>query len=285
MPDPVEPPVSIGLDDEGRITRSWRLTREAAALLRGDRTTAGLAVGPVLFSFAAPAAIFWLAGWPGHGHTGRLLRISALAAWPTTFVGVFLNVALAAAAAAALDGERLTAREALAVPVARAGQIAVWSLLAAGVGVLLHEVASRVPFGGRLASFVLGAAWGLVTFFAIPVLALEGCTATGCVRRSARLIEARWGEGVSGTLTISAWLVLASIPAGLLVGVGFACTGAVEVVLVAIGVLLIAVAGTVSTAVRQVFAVALDRYAVGGDAQGFASRDLERPFTEKRCRW
>jgi hypothetical protein len=139
-----------------------------------------------------------------HPSRGRLALVLLISAWPLTFAGTFLNVALAAAAAAALDGRHLYLSAALRVAWTRLGQIAAWSLLAAGVGVLISEIAQRIPGGGRLASWVLGGAWSLVTIFAVPVLALEGCGARRCVTRSATLLRGRWGEGAAGTLGISA---------------------------------------------------------------------------------
>jgi uncharacterized protein DUF6159 len=271
---------------EGRIARSWRLTRTAWAVLRRDPTMVALAAMSLLVTAAGTVALFWAAGWRGGSdHTDRLVWVSAVAAWPLTFVGTFFNVALAAAAAAALQGERMSLGRALGVSVRRLGQIALWSLLAAGVGVALREIAERVPFGARVATWIVGAAWGLVTFFAVPILALEGCTATACVTRSTRLIKRRWGEGVGGTVLITAWAVVVAVPAGMLMGVGLAVDGVARIVLIVFGALVLLTATALSGAVRQVFAVALYRYATAGDVLGgFSESDLDRPFTPRR-RW
>jgi hypothetical protein len=269
---------------EGRMARSWRLTRTAAAVLRGDRTMVALAATSVLLSAGATVALFWLAGWfhdPAHGD--RLLWLGALFAWPLSFIGTTLNVALAAAADAALDGRHLTVRQALAVATGRLGQIALWSLLATGVGLVLQQLAERLPLGGRVATWLLGAAWGLVTFFAVPILALEGCTATGCVRRSSRLIRERWGEGVGGSVIIGAWTVLAAATGGALLAVGLALTGGARVAMVAGGLVIVLAATALAGAIRQIFAVALYRYATHGDVRGgFEAADLSAPFSARR---
>jgi hypothetical protein len=270
---------------EGRIERSWRLTRTAWAVVRRDSTMLVLAAASLLFSTAAAAILFWVTGlWQGTEHTDRLIWVSAAAAWPLTFGGSFLSVALAAAAAAALEGRRIGPGEALRVSVGRIGQIAAWSLLVTGVGVVLQEVAERVPLAGRMVAWIAGTAWSLVTFFAIPILALEGCTATACVTRSARLIKRRWGEGITGTVVITAWVVVVAVPAGALIGTGLGVTGVTRIVLIAIGAITLDAAIVVTGAVRQVFAVALYRYATAGETQGFREPDLARPFTTRR-RW
>jgi Family of unknown function (DUF6159) len=271
---------------EGRITRSWRLTRTAWALARRDRTMLVLATASLLLTGAVVAFVFSATGfWHGSGHPVRLAWAPVAAAWPLTFIATFFNVALAAAAAAALEGRRMPLREALGVSVGRLGQIAAWSLLAAGVGVLLQQVAERVPLAGRVATWVAGGAWALVTFFAIPILALEGCAARACVTRSARLIKGRWGEGITGTVVIGAWFVVVALPACAVIGIGVGYTGVARVVLIGIGAIALEAAAAVVGAAREVFAVALYRYATAGHVQGgFREPDLARPFTTRR-RW
>ena len=271
---------------EGRMARSWRLTRTAWAVVRRDPTMLALAFASLVISAGATAALFWATGWWDRpDHADRVVWVPAAAAWPLTFVGTFFNVALAAAAAAALEGRRLSLREALGISVSRLGQIALWSLLAAGVGVVLRALAERVPLGGRVATWIVGAAWGLVTFFAIPILALEGCTATACVTRSTRLIKRRWGEAIGGAVAITAWAVVAALPAGLVMGLGLGVGGAAGVLLFAVGVTALVAVSAFSGAARQVFAVVLYRYATAGHVQGgFREPDLARPFTTRR-RW
>jgi hypothetical protein len=269
---------------EGRTARSWRLTRTAFVLLRHDRTMAIVALLGAAFTIATTVAIFVLAGWlHDPGRTGRLLLLYAVFSWPMTFVATFLNVALVAAANARLDGHHLTLREALGVAAARIGPIAGWSLLATGVGILLQQLAERIPVGGRIASWLLGVAWGLVTFFAIPLLALEGCSPTATVRRSSRLIRERWGEGVGGTVLIGAWVVPLFAVAGALIGLGAGADGQARVIVLTIGVAVMCVAMALATAARQVFAVALYRYATDGTVRGgFAEADLRAPFSARR---
>jgi hypothetical protein len=269
---------------ESRMARSWRLTRTAFALLRRDRTLAILAALGAAFTIIATLAIFDLAGWlQDPRREGHLLLLYAIFSWPMTFVATFLNVALAAAADARLDGRHLTVREALGVAVARLGPIAGWSLLATGVGILLQQLAERVPVGGRIASWLLGVAWGLVTFFAIPLLALEGCSPAGTVRRSSRLIRDRWGEGVGGSVLIGVWATPLFAVAGGLIGAGANAHGQTRVTVIAIGLGIMFAAIALITAARQVFAVALYRYATDGTARGgFAEGDLRAPFTARR---
>jgi signal peptidase I len=273
---------------QGRIARSWRLTRAAWQLVRADRALLILALFSGLLGLVGIGLIFGLSELLRGAHVGKAggPALAAVAlAYPLTFISVFLNTAIAAAAIALLDGRRLSLREALAVPARRIGRVALWALLAAGVGLLLEQVASRLPLLGSVATRLVGLAWSLASLFAIPILAAEGCSAPQCLRRSAELVKSRWGEGISGNVIITAWVLLVAIPLGVLVGIGVGATRhqaqARDTVIALAGVLLLSLVA-VAAVVRQTFAVALYRYATTGAAQGpFEVEDLQSPFRAK----
>src|SRR6201999_2187525 len=85
-------------------------------------------------------------------------------------------------------------------------------LLATGVGLLLEQIAARLPFGGRILTWLAGVAWSLGTLFVIPILALTDDDAGQAVRRSADLVKRTWGEGISGSIVIGAWTIVLMIP-------------------------------------------------------------------------
>jgi hypothetical protein len=278
----IEPP------REGRIARSLRLTRAAWTVVRHDRSLLALAVASAVCGIVGVAAIFVLAGAFDHGRLdgGALALFALIFAYPLTFVSAFLNTAIAAAAAAALDGRHLTVGEALAVPVRRIGQVALWALIAAVVGVVLEQLSSRLPLGGSIAARLVGVGWSLASLFAIPILALEGCTAPEALRCSARTFKQRWGEGLGGTVIVSAWSALAVLGTIVVFGVAIVATNDVPAVrdfAIALGVLTLVAIFALQAVVRQTFAVALYRYATSGSAQGpFAEGDLDAPFSRRR---
>jgi Family of unknown function (DUF6159) len=172
----------------------------------------------------------------------------------------------------------------------RLGKIALWSLLAAGVGALLAELSSRLPDGGRIAAALVGAAWGLATLFVIPILAVRSPTPgpIAALKESVRVIRERWGESISGSITISAWTILIAIPAAMLLGIGFAVIGgdsaAAGAVLVAVGGLLLFSVMAISSAVQQVFSLCLYEYATDGSVRQFDEQDLANPPMRRRGR-
>jgi hypothetical protein len=217
--------------------------------------------------------------------------VALIALYPSTFASIFFNVALASAASAAFDGERLTAAEAIRMAYGKRKRIAAWALISAVVGTLIAQVANRLPGGGRIVAWFAGAAWGLATIFVIPILAMEGVGAVDALRRSGGLVKRRWGEGISGQISIGAWAVVATVPLAIGMGIGGGLLRTHPAAGVAvIGLSLIGLLGTVAAvaATQQVFAVALYRYAIDAPIGGFASSDLEYPFTpakEKRKSW
>ncbi len=273
---------------EGRIARSWRLTRAAWTVVRGDRSLLALALASAVCGIAGLAAILLLAGAFHHGHLrgGSLVVFALIFAYPLTFVSSFLNTAIAAAAAAALDGRHLSVGEALAVPARRIGQVALWALIAAVVGVVLEQLSSRLPLGGSIAARLVGVGWSLASLFAIPILALEDCSAPEALRRSARTFKQRWGEGIGGSVIIGAWSAIAVLGVIVVFGVAIVATHdvpAVRDVVIGAGALALVAIFALQAVVRQTFCVALYRYATNGSTQGpFAEGDLGAPFSRRR---
>jgi hypothetical protein len=77
---------------------------------------------------------------------------------------------------------------------------------------------------GSLISSLLGAAWNVVTFLVVPVIAVEGIGPIKAIKRSWNLLKRSWGEQIAGTLSIGLVFGLIGILGGLLlagIGVGF----------------------------------------------------------------
>jgi hypothetical protein len=270
------------------MARGWRLTQAAWATIRRDPTMISIALMGAGCGVAGAAVIMYFSGYFDAPTDSRnsVALVAIIALYPLTFLSVFFNVALAGAAAASFDGRPIGVREALGISWKRVGRIAQWALLAAGVGLVLEQIASRIPGAGRLASWLLGAAWSLATIFAVPLLALEGAGPFETAKESVQLIKGKWGEGITGLVSIGIWTAFVMFPAGILLGVGVVIgseNGAAGAALIAIAVGAIVLVSALSLATRQVFCVALYRYAgESPNTGGFAVADLEEPFRRRR---
>jgi hypothetical protein len=272
---------------EGRISRGWRLTQVAWALIRADRTMLVLAVAGIVSSLSFLFLVFLVVGASSHHSSDRFGLATAIALYPCTLASVFFNVALAGAASAAFDGEHLSAREALRLAWGKRGRIALWALISVLVGTLINEIANRLPGGGRIITWLAGAAWGLATIFVVPILAMEGIGPIAAFKRSTSLVKQRWGEGISGRVAIGAWSVIGAVPLAIALVVGGAllqrhpATGGVVIALSLAGLFALF---AVVAATQQVFTVALYRYAIDAPIGGFSTGDLEYPFVADRER-
>ena len=66
-------------------------------------------------------------------------------------------------------------------------------------------------------------AWSLVTFLAVPVIAIEGTGPVGTLKRSASIFRERWGQQITGNIAIGgAVFLLGVLPAALLIVAGVA---------------------------------------------------------------
>lgn len=276
--------------NESRMSRGWRLTGAAWRLMRRDATMIVLALIGTGCGLVGAALMLYLGGVfsPSHYSRSHFGVVSLVFLYPLTFVGVFFNVALTAAASATLDGRWIGVRGALEEAWGRVGRIAQWSLLAVVVGFAINQIASRIPAAGRVIAWLLGAAWGLATIFAIPLLTLEDAGPVEAARGSALLIRSKWGESLTGIVGIGAWTLFAFIPTLVvgLVGISVARQNAL------VGVCLITVAAVafvgviaISNATRQVFNLALFRYATAGaGTPGFELADFDAAFARKKER-
>jgi Family of unknown function (DUF6159) len=269
----------------GRIQRGWELTKTSWGVLRSDRS---LAVFPILGGLTALllGAAFGVPAWvlfdDDQSVGGVILAVVGI--YVLTFAGIFFNVALAAAAAQVLDGEDATVASGVAVARRRLGAIAGWAALVASINIVIRGLQDRA---GPLADILLGGlavAWNLVTFLAVPVLTLEGTGPIETLKRSARIFRERWGEQITGQVSIGGIVLLAAIVPALLLGViGYALGGVGGGVLIAIAVAVLIVAAIISTALSQIFAVALYRFAVGRGATGaFTEEELASAVRPRR---
>jgi len=280
-----------------RIRLGWRLAGESFAVLRRDRS---LAVYPVLGFAAALIAVLILMVpgvvlAAGTGDEWLLAPFAVLAAYAATFAAIYCGVALSAAASRSLDGHDTTVAEGLAVARERRGLIARWAGLQLVVGLAisaLQAVVAESPLGRVVGSILGGAAnvaWGVATFFVVPLLAIEGLGPKQALKRSGAIVRERWGEGIAGSVSIGFVIgVVALVPIAVLAALAVATLDSSVVVgsiLVAIAVVVALASAAIATALTTIFRVALLRFATTGEqASGFAESDLEVAFRPRRGR-
>jgi hypothetical protein len=197
-----------------------------------------------------------------------------------SFVGFYFSVGLAACADMIFRGQEATVSDGLAVSRTRIAQISGWAAVSAAISLVMNLLESQGGTLGQIAARLVGMAWTLVTFLAVPVIAIEGTGPFETIKRSASLFRERWGQQITGNLAIGAAVFLLGVlPAALLIVAGIAVWSAAAfagAVLVVIGALVLAIALLISRALNGIFGVALYRYALDGEVVGgFSQADLE----------
>jgi len=275
-----------------RISRGWALTKQSWGVLKSDRSLVIFPMLSAIFALIA-VAVIWLptasmsgvlAGEAINEHDPVYYIAAAATAYVSTFIAVFFNVALAACAVRSLRGEDTTVGERIRAAMQRLGPILGWTLVAATIGLVLRLLQDRIPLAAKIAVWIAGAAWAVATFFVIPVLALERSGPWQSIKRSVAVVKARWGEGATGTVAISAVTGLVVV----IVMVGGAACGIVlfaaglqqlAIAVIAIAVAAVIVVSIVSSALTEIFRVAVYQYAVTGATPGaFDNALLQNAF-------
>jgi Family of unknown function (DUF6159) len=269
-----------------RIRQGWELTKKSWALLKSNKQ---LLRFPIYGALASLAVVIVLVGPglylidDGERVVGGL--ITALGLYGSSFIAIYFGVALAAIADAIFHGREATIADGFAVARERLGAIAGWAALAALVGLIISLLQRGGSIGEVIAAGLVGAAWSLITFMAVPVITFEATGPWATLKRAATLFKERWAGQVTGNVAIGGIVFLVGVlPAILLIAIGIAAwtsndggdSLAAGAVIVAVGVALLAVSMLVVQALRGVFGVALYRFATGGEvAPGYSQDELE----------
>ncbi len=273
-----------------RIKRGWALTKKSWALLNSHRELVrfplygALATIPLAIVFLGPG--LYLLDQKSYGGAIPLLVAGV---YVLSVVSFFFAVGLAAAANQIFQGKEATVADGLAVARQRFPEICGWAALSTAIGLLMALLENQGGIFGQIAARLVGLAWALVTFMAVPVLAIEGTGPFGTLKRSGAIFKEKWGQQITGNIAIGGAIFLIGVlPAALLIAAGvvlWPTSGAAAVVLILIGAVIMCVALLISKALSGVFGVALYRYAVDGEAVGgFTTEELESAVKLKKGR-
>ncbi|MFI5027406.1 MAG: DUF6159 family protein [Solirubrobacterales bacterium] len=271
-----------------RIRRGWLLTRKSWALLNEHRELIRFplygAVATILLGivFVGPGLLL-----VEKDELAGAIPLLLIGVYVLSVVGFYFSVGLAAAADMIFRGQSpVTVADGLAVARSRFSQICGWAALSTAISAVMGILENQGGIGGQIAARVVGLAWSLVTFLAVPVIALEGTGPVETLKRSASLFKARWGQQVTGNVAIGgAVALLGVLPSVAVIAIGVAVwpsASFVGALLVIVGAIGLAVALLISKALSGIFGVALYRYALEGEAVGgFTAGELESAVKTK----
>jgi len=173
-------------------------------------------------------------------------------------------------------GQQATVADGLAVSRSRFSQIAGWAAVSTTIGLVLSALENQGVVG-EIVGRLLAIGWSLITFLAVPVIALEGTGPLQTLKRSSSLFKSRWGAQVTGNIAIGgAVFLFGMLPSALLIFAGFliwASASFAGALLLVIGVIGLAISVLISSALSNIFGVALYRFALDGQAVGGFTAD------------
>ena len=228
----------IGIGE--RISRGWKMTKLGIAVVWSDPElivytflSALFSLGAIGVSISLSVGLDAVAANPEcvGDECGSELVFAHMAIWfvfymLVSIITVFWNAAIIASAYERLSsGTNPSFSYGIGQAMKCLPQIMVWGVIAGTVGLFIrileglsHSDDAPVPMRlvAGLASFIIGIAWWIVTFFMIPMIVLERAGVIDSMGRSKDLFKKTWGEDVTshigtGLLMILSILVLIGV--------------------------------------------------------------------------
>jgi hypothetical protein len=261
------------------IGRSFALVKTSWNILMDDKKLlvfpilSGIVSLIVLLTFALP--LLFTDTFMNNGDFGPIMFYGLLFVFYAVsyFVVIFFNTALVTCVNARLNGKEATIGDGLSNAMRHFGSILAWALISATVGLILHALEEKFGFIGQIAAVLVGGAWGLFTYFVVPILILEDKGVVDSVKDSVSLIKKTWGESIVGGGSI--FLVFLAI--GLVACIGIFVIWVISsstLLAVALLVIVVAVLAVVASAMQGIFVTALYTYAKTGKIPSSFNKDL-----------
>lgn len=165
-----------------------------------------------------------------------------------------------------------------------------FTLLSSTVGIVLKALEDRLPWAGKLATYVAQGAWNLATVFAVVTIVDDQAhTGVEATKRSVAILKNSFGEnivvriGVGSIvgLTMLAWLAVAAIASIFAVSAGFVGVAAVVAGIGLAGLLALLF---MTAALSSVLTVMLYEYTLhGNDASDMNKELFKSMITQKKA--
>ena len=270
-----------------RTSRGWQIASNALKVLNANKqllvfpVLSGLTILLIISSFFIGFALkFGLESDLGAFTRGGLIYVWVfLFYFVSYFIVVFFNMALIHCATLYFRGEQPTVSKGLSFSMSRLGLILSWAAFSATIGMLLQMIQDKLGFLGKLLTSVIGLAWSVATFFAIPVIAYEKLGPMEAVRRSTQIMKEKWGESLVANFSFGV-IVLCAI--GVLAIVSIALSELVSIFL-GIGLFIagIIIVAIISGAIKSIIISAAYNNMDGDIDTHFNRQLLDGLFMEK----
>lgn len=287
----------------GKFRDGFAIAKSAWQVLKLDKELVGLQViSAAIATLLVGASVFLivllaangidLAAWQTWQQIGAGIAAYLVFSTILTFIVNIFSGAIIHGASQRFNGNDPTIKSSLKGSWAQWRPLALFSLMMATIGLILQLAEEHIPLAGKIAVWLLGAAWSIANVFAVPVIVLSDkkVTPIGATKESVAVIKKVWGQGVGASigigfvaaLSIVIYLSLASVAIALttlldstgimLAGVGISILGLLVLILI-------------FSTLSAIAKAALYDYATTGEApELFSKRLLHDAITPKKAR-
>ncbi len=313
-PEIINSPNSISNADTvekmGKFKKSWLLTKSAWAGFKLDKELAALPVfGTALYAFViaaviglaiatAPSKLLFDANWISD--SGELTitplgyALLILTGLVLSAISTFISASVIHGALERFKGNDPTIKSSLKAAWRMIGSLSLFAAFSFTIGYIISAIAERLPVvGGMVLNWLAGAAWGIASFFAIPII-VSGQSPIGPIKAtkgSVGLIKKVWGESLIASASIALiafigvmlYTAVAATMLGLLASINAPSPLMISlVVLISAGLLIITLLLSVMSAFVK---AAIFHYATTGQSPAsFNSQLMRQAFTIKKAR-
>lgn len=264
----------------GRIATGWSIAKQSFTVIKHDKE---ILIYPLLAAITIILTIVILLLIGAFGITGASL-ISAQVGTASAFlffaviivisyfISTFFQAAIITSATIRFSGRNPTLGDGLKGPTKHLLPLLVWASINALVGTILGALknagrrSSRgVSIGTQVAASAAGIAWGLVTFFTVPIILFEKQGPIAGIKRSWHLFKQTWGENVTAQFSVGAIFFLISLPFLILMLIAVFSSNLAFIIVAGILLLLAIITINIfSTSINGILRAALYQYAITG---------------------
>ena len=255
-----------------KLSNSIDLAKSSLGVLKQDKELAAIPIVTVICCTIV-AVLFGGAAYFTIDHVvnprpGQNEYSATPVTWAVGIVGLFVigviaqffAAVLIAGANERLEGGSPTLGSAFSKASSRGGSIVGWSVINSTVGLILSFIRENAGFLGAIATSLVGAAWNVVTWLAVPIIVVEGVGPIEAIKKSVHLLKQTWGENLIAQVGLGIVGFLVMLPGLIVFGI---VTVAMPLVGIPLLVVYLAVVGSIMAALGAIYRTALYRFAVG----------------------
>lgn len=282
----------------GKFKASWMIIQQSWAILREDKEILWFPVlsgitsiivfvilGVVLFFSSFSGGISMDTDSLGHAGASSISYVILFVYYLTMYlIANFFTAGIYTIVHGRFNGQNLTFKDGMAGAMENIGKIFWWSAILATVGIILRMIENRSQFIGKIVATLLGAAWGILTYFSLPSLIIGKMSVKDSFKQSASIIRKVWGETIIINLGVGTMVTtLVFLAAVTTVGtIALVPTIAVIIGMTALFFIFMIMLTIMSTAFNAIFKLAIYEYATTGRVpEGFSPELIQNAVRTK----